>query len=201
MKRFCMAAIAALAIPVSAQANTIIATQIIDFFDSGAGPLAGPYGGTEFPPNFPIPVPLTYATDGDANTSVSLPTGSFLTLGFTTGTVFDGPGNDIFISEPGQGFEVADVFVSSDGGSTFTFLGEAFGDQLTELDLGAISFTETVNAIRIVGKDNGGGSPGFDVAFVQGLEGSVNIIPLPAGGLLLLSALGGAVMLRRRKRA
>jgi hypothetical protein len=191
-----------LAVSASAgSANTLLADTVLEFFDSGSGPQAGPYGGTFSPANFPVPVPLGNATDGDANTFVSLPTGSFLTLGFSGGFVFDGPGNDIFIEEPGDGNENADVFVSSDGIS-FTFLGQAFGAQLTELDLGAIGFTDPVTAVRIVGLDNGGSSPGFDVAFVEGLEGSVVIDPVTVAPALplLASAIAGLAVLRRRAR-
>jgi hypothetical protein len=183
-------------------AATILADTVIDYFDSGAGPLAGPYGGTFVPANYPVPVPLSYATDGDANTFVSLPTGSYLVLGFTGGFVFDGPGNDLFISEPGDGQEDADIFVSSDFGTSFTFLGKAFGNQLTELDLAVIAYAGQVNAVKIVGLDNGGGSPGFDVAFVQGLEGSVvPTIPLPATLPLAAAGFCALALLRRRRSA
>lgn len=176
----------------------VFANQVLDFFDSGTGPIAGPYGGTTSPSNFPVSVPLSVAVDGDANTFLSLPTDSFVTVGFSGAVIIDGPGNDIFISEPGNGLEVASVLVSSDGGSTFELLGQAFGDTVTELDLATIGFTGTVNAVRIVGLDNGGSSPGFDVAFVQGLEGSVTVIPVPASVTLLLFGVAGLVTLKRR---
>ena len=152
--------------------NTVLADTVLDFFDSGVGPLVGPYGGTEFPANFPVPVSLDYAIDGDSNTSVSLPTGSYITVAFSNGGIVNGPGNDLFISEPGSGLEVADIYVSSDSGLTFTYLGEAYGDQLTELDLEDIGYFGLVNAVRVVGLDNGGGSPGFDIAFVTATENS-----------------------------
>ena len=186
-----------------AQGATIFADTIIEYFDSGAGPLAGPYGGTEVPANYPVAVSLTNAIDGDSNTFVSLPTGSFLTLGFSTGFIFDAVGqNDIFISEPGDGSENANVFVSSDFGATFTFLGLAFGDTLTELDLATIGFAGNVNAIKVVGLDNGGGSPGFDLAFIQGLEGSVTVnpVPVPAAVWLFGTALIGFVGMSRRRK-
>ena len=195
---------AMLAIGVSTTAShaaTILADTVIDYFDSGAGPIAGPYGGTFVPADYPVPVPLSHATDGDANTFVSLPTGSFLVLGFSGGFVFDGPGNDLFISEPGDGQEDADVFVSSNFGASFTFLGKAFGDQLTELDLASIAYAGQVNAVKIVGLDNGGGSPGFDVAFVQGLEGSVvPTIPLPATLPLAAAGFAALALVRRRQK-
>ena len=177
-----LAGLAFLATAGSAQGATIFADTVIEYFNSGANPaFPAPqvYGGNFFTSTFPVLVPLTNAIDEDPDTFVSLPTGSFLTLGFSTGFISDAPSqNDIFISEPGAGFEDANVFVSSDFGATFTFLGVAFGNTLTELDLADISFAAAVNAIKVVGLDNGGGSPGFDLAFIQGLEGSVTISPI-----------------------
>ncbi len=185
---------------------TILADTVLDFFNSGAGPIAaGPFGGTSAPQNFPVAVPFSFATDGSEFTFISLPTDSFITLGFSSGYVFDGVGNDIFVSESGDGRELANVFISDDFGASFTFLGTAEGDQVTELDLASIGFSGRVNAIKIVGLDNGGGSPGFDVAFVQGLEGSVveepqgpTVIPLPPAASMLLGAFGALALVRRR---
>jgi len=195
-----VAGIVSLVVVPEAKSAIIIADTVIDYFDSGAGPMAGPYGGT-FPGAFPVPVPLSHATDGNATTFVSLPQNSFITLGFSGGFVFDGPGLDLFVSEVGNNDETANIFVSSDFGVTFTLLGVATTDTVSGFDLGAIGFTENVNAVKIVGLDNFGASPGFDVAFVQGLEGSVVVVPEPATLVLVglaLFALGGAA--RRRKR-
>jgi len=195
-----VASILSFAFVPQATGAIIIADTVIEYFDSGAGPMPGPYGGT-FPGAFPVPVPLSHATDGDSTTFVSLPQNSFLTLGFSGGFVFDGPGLDLFISEVGANDELADVFISSDFGLTFTFLGQATTDTVSGFDLGAIGYTDNVNAVKIVGLDNFGASPGFDVAFVQGLEGSVVVVPEPTTlalvGLAIL-ALGGTARLRRR---
>jgi hypothetical protein len=203
MKRIAVIAAAAwLGLASAAHAATLLADTVIAFFDSGAGPLAGPYGGT-FPGTFPVAVPLSHVTDGDPTTFVSLPTGSHVVLGFTGGFVFDGPGLDIFVSEVGGNDELADVFVSSDFGLTFTFLGTATTDTVSGFDLASIGFTEQVNAVKIVGLDNLGASPGFDVAFVQGLPGSVQVAPVPAPAALwlALSAIGATVALGRRRPA
>ena len=181
MKKILMGVLSAIFLGAApASAAVIYADTVIDYYDSGTGPMTGPYGGM-LSGAFPVSVPLSYATDGNADTFVSLPTGSYLVLGFSGGYVFDGAGDDIFIQEVGSAAELADIYVSDDWGATFTYLGVAHGDTLTALDLATIGYTGNVNAIKVVGLDNNGGSPGFDLAFVQGLEGSsVSTVPAPA---------------------
>ena len=186
----------------TASAATLLADTVIAYFNSGANaafPAPQIYGGI-WPGSFPVEVPLTYATDGNANTFVSLPTGSYIVLGFSGGFVFDGPGNDIFISEVGGANELADIFVSSNFGASFTFLGQATTDTVTGFDLGSIGYADKVNAVKVVGLDSFGGSPGFDLAFVQGLEGSVSIIPLPPALPLLGAALMALGLMGTRRR-
>lgn len=179
---------------------SIIADVVLDFFDSGAGPLAGPYGGNTS--TFPIALAdFSNVTDGSAGTFVSLPTGTFITLGFSgSAVVKDGTGDDIFISETGIGGEFADIFVSSDRGLTFTFLGTASNDTLSSFDLADIGFTGFVNAIKVVGLDNGGSSPGFDLEFVEGLEGSTAVVPLPATLPLMIGGIAAFGWAARRQR-
>ena len=158
--------------------TVVFADAVLDFFDSGAGPIPGPFGG-QFPSTEAVPVSLDVVLGDDTSPVdfLSLPTGSFVTVAFEDAILFDGPGDDLFIEEVGNGREDAEVFISSDGVS-FEFLGIAEGDQTTPFDFASIGFTGRVFAVKIVGLDNGGGSPGFDVASVQGLEGSFNLRPV-----------------------
>jgi len=168
-----------------ARAATVDATIVIESFDSDTD---SPFRDT------------SNAVDGNVTTFLSLPTGSFITLGFSGVRVFDAVGqDDLFIGEVGNGGEDANVFVSSDNGSNFTFLARAFGNQITNLDLADIGFTAGVNAVKIVGLDRGGSAPGFDLSVVRGLENSVQPVPLPAGMPLLIGALAGLGWVARRR--
>lgn len=147
------------------------ADVILDYFDSGAGPLAGPYGGDDAG-NFPVTVPTNIILGSNTNGFLSLPTGSYVTVGFTNEIIVDGPGNDIFIPETGAAGERAEVYVSSNL-RDFVLLGIGNGGDTSLFDLASIGFTEPVRAIKVVGLDNNGASPGFDVVNVQGLPGSI----------------------------
>jgi hypothetical protein len=185
------------------------ADVVLDYYDSGAGPMAGPYGGT-YPtgPGFPIPVSTDVVLEDEPGLTgypdfLSLPTGSYVTVGFTDETVIDGVGNDIFIQEAGASGERANVYVSSDL-LNFFFLGVAADDVTTAFDLASIGFVGQVQAVKIVGLDNFGGSPGFDVMNVQVLPGSIGPAPVPEPGMLslaLLGLLGVLVRVRRSRHA
>ncbi len=194
-----------------------MADVVIDYFNSGAFKsfpgAEDTYGGT-FPGtflwDFPLAVPRSHATDGNANTFLSLATGSHIVLGFSGGHLIDGPGDDLLINEIGASGEVADVFVSDDAGLTFTFLGEALGGRISGFDLGSIGFAGKVNAVKIVGRDALGGAPGFDLAYVEGLnfarslppDRDIRAIPVPptlpllGAGFLVFGLLGAS---RRRR--
>ena len=193
---------AAMLASAPAQAVVGYADVVLDFFDSGAGPIAGPYGGL-FPGTFPVAVSTDVVLGPprapDPEDFLSLPTRSSVTVGFLDESVIDGAGNDIFIGEVGESGESAEVFVSSNF-VDFVLLGTAFDNSVTAFDLASISFGAPVRAVRIVGLDNGGGSPGFDVAFVQVLPGSIGPgVPEPASWAMLIAGFGLVGAARRRR--
>jgi hypothetical protein len=177
-----------------ARAAIGFADVVLDYFDSGTGPLPGPYGGVSGAGGgFPVAVPTSVVLGSDVagiETFLSLPTGSRVTVGFTDESVLDGPGNDIFIQEIGASGERAEVYVSSDL-MTFVLLGIANDAVTTSFDLASIGFVNPVVAVRIIGLDNGGGSPGFDVVNVQVLPGSIGpgLVSEPGSAALLLAGL------------
>ncbi len=206
MKRFLMIVVISLMGSMSAQAALIgYADVVLDYFDSGAGPIAGPYGGT-FPGAFPTLVSLDVVLEDDPGAVVdflSLPTGSYITVGFTDETVIDGVGNDIFIQEVGAQGERAEVWVSANL-VDFFLLGIANDSTTTAFDLATIGFTDAVQAIKIVGLDSLGGSPGFDVVNIQVLPGSIGeppvpSVPAPSSILLLGLGLIGLSLYRKKK--
>ncbi|GAB4376929.1 MAG: hypothetical protein Kow00121_25020 [Elainellaceae cyanobacterium] len=160
------------------------ADVVLDYFDSGAGPIPGPYGRVDpdndgfdepgEPPLGAIGIEALLGDDpGPGINYVSLPTGSYVTVGFVNGFIIDGPGNDLFIRETGRAGDRADVFVSGAANPTeadFVYLGRATDNVTTSFDLATIGFTQTVRAVKIVGLDNRGTSPGFDVVNIQGLQ-------------------------------
>ena len=195
--------VAAVAFGGTANAASIIADEVIDFFDSGAGPIAGPYGGT-FPGTGNVPVPLSHAVDGNDTTYVSLPTGTFIIVKFNSGVVVDGMGDDLFIDEVGNGAENATIEVSEDGINFFS-VGTAFGDQTSNFDLSSVFANHGlafVQFVKVTGLDNGGSVPGFDLTLVEGLEGSIAPppeVPVPAAALLFGPVIA-AFVARRKKR-
>jgi hypothetical protein len=118
--------------------------------------------------------------DENGLTALSLPEGSFVTVGFTDETIVDGEGDDIFIQEQGAASERAEVYVSANG-QDFELLGIADGGSTTSLDLASIGFEQAVVAVKIIGLDTLGLVPGFDVVNVRVLPGSIGSAPIGVG--------------------
>lgn len=160
----------------------IFADILLDYFNSGKGTPTTPYGFRDLT-SFGFGGPNLFGQDainavlGDdpepGLDALSLPTDSYVTVGFTSGSAINAPGDDIFIRESGAAGDRANVFVSTVANPTasdFVFLGVAQDDITTSFDLSTISFNLPVRAIKIVGLDNNGTSPGFDVVNVQALQ-------------------------------
>ncbi|WP_445454435.1 OmpA family protein [Flavobacterium sp. 25HG05S-40] len=134
-------------------------TQKKDVFYGGKGSQNG------------LVVPLSYLLYQNDH-FVSFPTGSYVVLGFTDNYIMDAPNqNDLFMEEVGGAGEYADIFVSSDN-IDYTFLGKAGNGEVNEFDLATIAYKKNVKYLKIVGKDNKGASPGFDVRNIYGLPGA-----------------------------
>lgn len=208
----------------AAQANTITADTVIAYFEEALDPLPtngvrdgipnGRDGGPEYEEvdlKIGTTTTDTPITDGNGNTYLSLLTGSYVVLGFSTGFIFDGTGDDLFVDEIGSASESANIYISSDFGATFTFLDVADGANTTNrFDFTDYNFLPSdlkVNAVKVEGLSDGGSSPGFDLTFVRGLEGSVveepqgpnGEVPLPAGLPLVLGGMGALGLLRLRR--
>lgn len=150
------------------------ADVVLGYYNSGAGLMNTPYGGVNSTET-PQAVSLGVVLGGDPGTNVnylSLPTGSSVTVGFADETVVDGPGADLVIRELANNGERAHVYVSSDG-VNFTYLGLAKAGRSSKFDLASIGFTGVVRAVKVVGLNNGGASPGFDLVNVQAMTHSM----------------------------
>src|SRR5687767_10329990 len=112
-----LAAALAVSFAVAAPAHAVVgfADIVLDYVDSGLGPIPGPYGGT-LSGFFPTPVSTDVVLgpeDSDPD-FLSLPTRSYVTVGFLDEQVFDRVGDDIFVGEVGSNGETAQVLVSND---------------------------------------------------------------------------------------
>ncbi|MEQ9374548.1 MAG: PKD domain-containing protein [Imperialibacter sp.] len=151
---------------------------VIDSYYSNTNPdFTGLYGGecNAFFANRRLLDPTN--VNGNTDTFVSLPLGSYVTVEFTDNVIINAPGqDDIFIRECEGVNEYANVYVSANG-VDFSFIGTAIGTNssnvTTTFDLETINFQEPVVAIKVVGLDLGGASPGFDLLSVSGIAGAI----------------------------
>ncbi|MFK8029612.1 MAG: thrombospondin type 3 repeat-containing protein [Gammaproteobacteria bacterium] len=162
----------------STQNIALYAETILEYVDSGAGPIPGPYGGTGL--GSPVTVPIEVAIGPEPgpvgpNDYLSLPEGSFIVLGFVTGQIVDGLGPDFVVSEVGSANEEAEISVSSNG-IDFVSLGIASASTTTNFDLNGTGIVEPVRAIKVMGLDSFGNSPGFDLVGIGVYGQSVEFI-------------------------
>ena len=161
--------------------SPLYADTLFEYYDSGEGPMDGPYGGI-MPDTYPISISAEAVLGPDQEDQedfLSLPTGSYVVVGFSQGSVLDGPGDDLLIQELGPGGETAEVLVNDENFSgPFFSIGIANDQTTTSFDLGAAGYDKPVKWVKIVGLDSLGASPGFDVVNVQGMVGSVNLAPV-----------------------
>ena len=128
------------------------------------------YGGTL--KKFPVSINPEVLLGCDGADFVSLPEDSYVIVRFTDNYIVDYPGqDDIFISEAGCSKERAEVCVSTDG-IDFVKLGVVDDCSTSSLDLKTINFKPAVRFIKVVGLDNRGFSPGFDVVSIKGMVNS-----------------------------
>jgi outer membrane protein OmpA-like peptidoglycan-associated protein len=111
---------------------------------------------------------------------LSLPTDSYIVAEFIDNKIIDYPNqDDISIAETGCSGDRAEVYVSADG-VNFIKLGEVDDCHKSTLDLKDINFLSAVRFIKVVGLDNKGASPGFDLVNIMGLPNSSIQIDLTA---------------------
>ena len=120
-----------------------------------------------------IPEELLVGEPTSLNVSgVTIPTDHWVELKFK-GEIVDGQGDDIYLAELDQMGEEAIIFLT-DGASQEYLLGLAsvpntskHGPTTISFDIADISLPFVPRAVRLLGMDFGGGSPGFDLAYVR----------------------------------
>jgi len=99
---------------------------------------------------------------------VSLPRGSYTVLGFKQPIVNKQGIFDLFIKGSGAAYEEAEVFVSSVDG-VLHYLGTVTENkEIMSLELDDADIAQPIIAVMIIGMDEGGACPGFDVTEVSG---------------------------------
>jgi RHS repeat-associated protein len=166
--------------------------RIVEFVDSGLGPIAGPYGkkadpmpgrrlvvtgiGPEpvdpaivlgAPPKRPNSPPVGVLTDVDW---LSIPQDAFVTLEFVDEEIIDGPGVDLIIVPLSQGAgEQAEIYLGATAdelvfATTITQVGDV------GLDLADFGIAGPVRFVRVKALDLLGGFPGFDLIGLEAVH-------------------------------
>jgi Ca2+-binding RTX toxin-like protein len=162
---------------------SVFAQNVVAYFDSGTGPIPGPYGVVNNVGQARVSEDIVLGEyDGDA---LSLPEDSFVTVGFGNYFVIDGTGADIELQQFNSARETAIIqftaqVISEDGGRESINFNRTFtlprGNSTILIDLADLApdNSETdlilVDNIKITGQDNGGTSPGFEVYGVRAIN-------------------------------
>ncbi len=123
---------------------------------------------------------------------VTLPPDHWLELQFR-GPIVDGPGEDIVLIELGPVSEQARIFITDGAGREYLLglatsgsIGGGVDPTRITFDIAGVSLPFEPRAIRILGIDNGGQAPGFDVgnvrARIRAACGDVACNPVPVDG-------------------
>ncbi|MBN1975530.1 MAG: LamG domain-containing protein [Sedimentisphaerales bacterium] len=126
--------------------------------------------------NFPLSVDpneyLVGAPPSIENSAVTIPIDCWIELLFR-GVIYDGPGYDIFVSEMDPVGEQALVFLTDGGDQEYLLaLAEVPNTNvhlptILGFDIAGLVLPFEPRAVRVVGIDLRGGSPGFDLSFVN----------------------------------
>ena len=159
----------------------------------------GNYGG----PTMVVPEQWLVGPPLSEKSGVTLPPDHWVELQFR-GPIIDGPGNDIKLIELGPVREQALIFLT-DGAEQERLIGIAtsgspasgVGVDPTEIDfdIDGIELPFEPRAIRILGLDNGGEAPGFDIGSVQARictdcnEAACNPIPVDSAKNVPINAI------------
>lgn len=173
-----LAAIAALSMTAASNAAIVYATGVTV---NVVGTNAGDTGRAD-------PLAALGAADGKF---YSLGLGGAATFTFLPAAYFKAPLSVVEITFGNRAKHVERINIFGMAGMTSTLLGSITNNKLTS----SLMFSGVFQALKVVdASDVKKARDGFDIDSI-----SVAAVPLPAGGLLLLSALGGIAALRRRK--
>ncbi|MHC4593436.1 MAG: LamG domain-containing protein [Planctomycetota bacterium] len=146
---------------------------LLDAYDADSD---GCWTGMDAEGRWPVPVDPEQLLVGPPPafhiSGVTLPTDHWVELKFR-GRIIDGPGDDIVLVELDAVGEQALVFITDGCGQEY-LLGfvavpniSGYGPTITGFDIADISLPFVPCAVRVVGIDLRGGSPGFDLGYVR----------------------------------
>jgi RHS repeat-associated protein len=156
--------------PDGEYADKIIDLKYVKPEDSEYDGFYGSYNINDFFSTIEPVNPKEVFTHNNDNKCVTLPTSSYITL------AFDEPAVDsIFVEETGAAGDYGLVEVSSDN-KNFTPIGIAINGVVTQFNLKDVNYNKPVTSVKIVGLDNNGTLPGFDVVGVWTGKKSVGAV-------------------------